>query len=78
MTQTPLEQIIREMQRYLPVLQALENEPEAWNACTQGTGIATLNGYKNALKEAAAMTEIAGKATTQGGGEEIEGKLTSG
>jgi hypothetical protein len=39
----------REMGRYLPVLQHLENSPVEWSRFTQGLGIATLNGYKKTL-----------------------------
>lgn len=39
-----------EMERYLPVLQKLQDQlPAAWDSCTHGTGIATVNGYRHAL-----------------------------
>lgn len=41
-----------EMRRYLPVLERLEAEPELWFRFTEGTGIATLNGYRHALRKA--------------------------
>ena len=40
-----------EMRRYLPILEALEAKPSSWEWFTDGTGIATLNGYREALKE---------------------------
>jgi hypothetical protein len=43
--------IVEEMKRYLPVIEALENEPELWNRFTKGTGIATANGYRNAISQ---------------------------
>lgn len=42
----------QEMERYLPVLEWLETMPEIWQRATQGTGIATLNGYKAAITKA--------------------------
>lgn len=39
----------REMQRYFPVLQRLEANPELWVEITEGLGIATLEGYRAAL-----------------------------
>jgi hypothetical protein len=46
-------ELLSEMLRYLPVLEALEkNEPDMWAFLTQGTGIATLNGYRNAITKA--------------------------
>jgi hypothetical protein len=45
--------LLSEMKRYLPVFELLEkNEPEMWDFLTQGTGIATLNGYRNAIAKA--------------------------
>jgi hypothetical protein len=41
--------VLSEMKRYLPVLERAEADPELWQRLTQGTGIATLNGYRNAL-----------------------------
>ena len=43
---------LKEMKRYLPVLERLEEIPEWWEHLTKGTGIATLNGYKNAIQNA--------------------------
>ena len=45
-------ELLAEMKRYLPVLQALENKPSAWEWYTDSTGIATLNGYRNAIAKA--------------------------
>lgn len=45
-------ELLREMERYLPVLQHLENSPAAWEHYTKGLGIATLNGYKSAIANA--------------------------
>lgn len=45
--------MLREMLRYLPVLERIEKDvPEVWAEITQGTGIATLNGYREAIKKA--------------------------
>lgn len=44
--------LLAEMQRYLPVLEALECDPTLWIAYTKGTGIATTNGYRAALAAA--------------------------
>jgi hypothetical protein len=41
--------LVREMKRYLPILEALEKEPELWRRFTKGTGVATLNGYRNVI-----------------------------
>jgi len=41
-----------EMRRYLPVIERCERLPALWAWCTNGTGIATANGYMAALKEA--------------------------
>lgn len=43
---------LKEMKRYLPVLERLEAMPGTWESLTKGTGIATLNGYRNAIKQA--------------------------
>lgn len=45
--------MLQEMLRYLPVLERIENDmPAIWYEMTQGTGIATLNGYREAIKKA--------------------------
>jgi hypothetical protein len=45
--------MLKEMEMYLPILESLEkNEPDMWDFLTQGTGIATLNGYRNAIAKA--------------------------
>jgi hypothetical protein len=41
-----------EMQRYLPLLERAEADPELWERLTAGTGIATLSGYRAALAKA--------------------------
>ena len=38
-----------EMERYLPILERLAACPKLWVQLTEGTGIATLNGYKHAM-----------------------------
>jgi hypothetical protein len=41
---------IAELKRYLQILERAENNPEVWEYLTSGgTGIATLNGYRNAI-----------------------------
>ena len=50
--QRKIDRIQDEMRRYLPILEALEAKPSSWEWFTDGTGIATLNGYRAALKEA--------------------------
>ncbi len=42
-------ELYAEMERYLPILEALETMSPLWANLTQGTGIATLNGYRAAL-----------------------------
>lgn len=44
--------LLAEMQRYLPVLERLEAEPDLWERFTSGLGIATLNGYRKAIEKA--------------------------
>jgi hypothetical protein len=41
-----------EMLRYLPIIEAVERDPEMWQRLTVGTGIATANGYRAALSKA--------------------------
>lgn len=46
-------ELLREMLRYLPIFESLEkNHPIWWDFLTQGTGIATLNGYRNVIAKA--------------------------
>jgi hypothetical protein len=54
MSEAPVNtQLLKEMRRYLPVITYLEqNYPSIWAAATQGTGIATANGYKAAIQAA--------------------------
>lgn len=44
-----VEELEREMRRYLPVIERAE-EGDLWQELTAGTGIATANGYRTALK----------------------------
>jgi hypothetical protein len=44
--------LLSEMLRYLPVLESLEKMATDWVPHTRGTGIATLNGYRNAIAKA--------------------------
>jgi hypothetical protein len=48
------DQLVAEMLRYLPVLQRLRDMPEAWQECTEGTGVDNLDGYAYALARAGA------------------------
>lgn len=54
-TEVPLEEIgnmvkaLREMARYLPVIENAERHPAIWEMATEGTGIATANAYRQAL-----------------------------
>jgi hypothetical protein len=43
--------LVNEMIRYLPVIEEAESNPEIWNKLTKGTGIATANGYRAAIKK---------------------------
>lgn len=45
---------VKEMQRYLPVLEFVENDGIEWDFATAGTGIATLNAYRQTLETALA------------------------
>lgn len=47
---------LKEIQRYLPILEELEKYPWLWEHFTKGTGIATLNGYRAAITEALQTT----------------------
>lgn len=45
--------LLREAKRYLPLLEHIqENDPDFWQALTNGTGIATVNGLKYAINKA--------------------------
>ena len=48
-TKADLARAREEMKRHLPILEALERSPFLWSSYTDGTGIATLNGYRAAL-----------------------------
>lgn len=41
-----------EMLRYLPIIERAEADPELWARLTEGTGVATANGYRAALAAA--------------------------
>lgn len=43
------EGLTTEMRRYLPVLERTEADPETRVKLTEGLGIATVNGYRNAI-----------------------------
>lgn len=40
-----------EMLRYLPVINKAEQYRHTWDFLTEGTGIATANGYRDALQQ---------------------------
>lgn len=44
--------MLAEMVRYLPVIEAAERDPALWERLTAGTGIATANGYRAAIAKA--------------------------
>jgi len=44
-------ELLKEMERYLPVLERLEKMAQ-WDSCTEGLGIATANGFRNAINKA--------------------------
>lgn len=44
--------MLREMKRYLPMLEMLESDRDVWQNATDGLGIATLNGYRYAIEKA--------------------------
>lgn len=41
-----------EMLRYLPIIERAEADAELWERLTEGTGIATANGYRAAIAKA--------------------------
>jgi len=45
-------ELLAEMQRYLVILKRAESNPSLWGKLTEGTGIATLNGYRYAIAKA--------------------------
>lgn len=47
-------EVVSEMERYLPVIERAESEPETWARLTNGTGLATANGYRAAIRRARA------------------------
>lgn len=48
-----------EMVRHLLILERLEADPELWERMTEGTGIATLNGYRAAIAISQAVVDAA-------------------
>jgi len=48
--------LLAEMKRYLPILEAIEGNPELWERLTARHGIATANGYRNAIAKATSKT----------------------
>jgi hypothetical protein len=50
--------VIEQMKRVLPVLERLEADPALWIKLTAGTGVATLNGYRNALAKAEEASQL--------------------
>lgn len=45
-------ELVREMERYLPILQQLSEHTSLWDSMAQGTGIATINGYLHKIEKA--------------------------
>ncbi len=44
--------LLSEMERYLPVIEFLENRSDLWDEATRGTGIATANSYRHSIAKA--------------------------
>lgn len=49
--QAEIAQLRSEMLRYLPVINKAEQYRHTWDFLTEGTGIATANGYRAALQK---------------------------
>lgn len=49
--QEELAQLRSEMLRYLPLIEKAEQYRHTWTFLTEGTGIATANGYRAALQQ---------------------------
>lgn len=49
--QAEIAQLRSEMLRYLPVINKAEQYRHTWDFLTEGTGIATANGYRAALQQ---------------------------
>ncbi len=49
--QAEIVQLRGEMLRYLPVINKAEQYRHTWDFLTEGTGIATANGYRAALQQ---------------------------
>ncbi len=43
--------LLSEMQRYLTLIERAESLPKIWAFLTEGTGIATANGYREAINK---------------------------
>ena len=52
------DQLLAEMVRYLPVIERAEQDPELWARLTVGTGIATANGYREAIRKTQPNLEV--------------------
>ncbi len=50
--------LLAEMVRYLPVIERAEQDPELWARLTAGTGIATANGYREAIRKTQPNLEV--------------------
>lgn len=50
--------LLAEMVRYLPVIDRAEQDPELWSRLTAGTGIATANGYREAIRKTQPNLEV--------------------
>ncbi len=50
--------LLAEMVRYLPVIERAEQDPELWARLTTGTGIATANGYREAIRKTQPNLEV--------------------
>lgn len=44
--------LLKEMERYLRILERAENDVPTWSSLAYGTGIATLNSYRAAIAQA--------------------------
>ena len=44
--------MLAEMQRYLPIIEHIERNPNFWREASRGTGLATANGYRAAIAKA--------------------------
>lgn len=51
MNTSELKIIAYELKRYLPIIEKAEADPEIWGKLTEGTGVATANGYRFVIKK---------------------------